>query len=123
MLGNSGVFGNALAVKDPGNAAFNVLRVANNVAGGQGVVIGTDEYEIEIVNTNSTDSTAGGDFNNTTDELIITRTSNHFPMELFNATFPDRATDSRPIQIYESNRYSSGYIHVGGLHGNRKSVN
>jgi len=41
------------------------------------------------------------DFNNTTDELIITRTSNHFPMELFNATFPTRATDSRPIRIFE----------------------
>ncbi len=39
-------------------------------------------------------------FNNTSDEIIITRTKTHFPMELFNTVFPDRATDSRPIEIF-----------------------
>lgn len=40
------------------------------------------------------------DFNNTTDEVIITKTITHFPVELFNEQFPNRATDSRPIEIY-----------------------
>ncbi len=34
------------------------------------------------------------------DELIVTKTSTHFPMELFNAVFPTKATDSRPIEIF-----------------------
>jgi hypothetical protein len=40
------------------------------------------------------------DFNDTIDELIVTRTITHFPMELFNPDFPNRATDSRPIEIF-----------------------
>ena len=40
------------------------------------------------------------DFNETTDEAIVTRTITHFPMELFNEDFPNRATDSRPIEIF-----------------------
>lgn len=40
------------------------------------------------------------DFNNTTDELIVTKTITHFPMELFNASFPNRATDVRPIEVF-----------------------
>lgn len=39
-------------------------------------------------------------FNNTTDELIVTRTITHFPVELFNNAFPNRATDSRPVEIF-----------------------
>ena len=39
-------------------------------------------------------------FNNETDELIITRTITHYPVELFNASFPNRATDSRPLEIF-----------------------
>lgn len=40
-------------------------------------------------------------FNNETDELIITRTITHYPVELFNASFPNRATDSRPVEIFK----------------------
>lgn len=40
------------------------------------------------------------DFNNAPDETIVTRTITHFPMEIFNASFPNRATDSRPIEIF-----------------------
>jgi len=40
------------------------------------------------------------DFNNTVDELIVTKSITHFPMELFNTSFPNRATDSRPIEIF-----------------------
>lgn len=39
-------------------------------------------------------------FNNESDELIITRTLTHYPMELYNSSFPNRATDVRPIEIY-----------------------
>jgi hypothetical protein len=40
------------------------------------------------------------DFNETTDELIVTRTVTHYPVELFNEVFPDRATDTRPVEIF-----------------------
>lgn len=56
-------------------------------------------------------------FNNTTDELIVTKTKTHFPMELFNATFPNRATDSRPVEIFRGStiaRTNSGTISVSG---------
>lgn len=39
-------------------------------------------------------------FNNSVDELIVTKTISHFPMELFNASFPTKATDPRPIEIF-----------------------
>lgn len=56
-------------------------------------------------------------FNNTTDELIVTKTKTHFPMELFNASFPNRATDSRPVEIFRGStiaRTNSGTISVSG---------
>jgi len=40
------------------------------------------------------------DFNNTTSELIVTKTDSYFPVELYNASFPTKATDSRPIEIF-----------------------
>lgn len=42
-------------------------------------------------------------FNNTTDEIIVTRTQSHFPVELFNDATVQcslKATDSRPIEIF-----------------------
>lgn len=39
-------------------------------------------------------------FNNENDELIITKTISHYPVELFNSSFPNRATDNRPIEIF-----------------------
>lgn len=39
-------------------------------------------------------------FNTEADELIITKTTTHYPVELFNSNFPNRATDSRPIEIF-----------------------
>ena len=39
-------------------------------------------------------------FNNSTDELIVTKTITHFPVELFNPDFPNRATDPRPVEIF-----------------------
>jgi len=38
---------------------------------------------------------------NTTDkEIIVTKTTTHYPVELYNTSFPTKATDSRPIEIY-----------------------
>ena len=57
------------------------------------------------------------DFNDTIDEIIVTRTSTHFPVELFNATFPTKATDSRPIEIFRAKTIvgtDTGTISVSG---------
>lgn len=42
------------------------------------------------------------DFNLSNDELIVTKTISHYPMELYNTSFPTKATDSRPIEIYRA---------------------
>lgn len=55
----------------PASPATNTLLLAANVASTETVTIGADVYEVEIVNTDSTDNTAGGSFNNTTDPLVV----------------------------------------------------
>jgi len=40
------------------------------------------------------------DINEGSEQLIVTKTVTHYPMELFNSNFPDRATDPRPIEIF-----------------------
>lgn len=40
------------------------------------------------------------DFNNSEDEIIITRSSTHFASELYNDSFPTKATDNRPIEVF-----------------------
>ena len=42
-------------------------------------------------------------FNDTSDELIVTRTISHAPTELYNTSFPNTATDSRPVEIFRGN--------------------
>jgi hypothetical protein len=57
------------------------------------------------------------DFNDTSDELIVTRTITHFPMELFNEDFPNRATDPRPIEVFRGKTIAgidTGTISVSG---------
>lgn len=63
-------------VYSPGLQAMAVLRVAANVADGETVVIGADTYEVDIINTDSTDDTGqvAGDFNNVTDPLTVDMT-------------------------------------------------
>jgi hypothetical protein len=39
-------------------------------------------------------------FNSSTDEIVVTKTVTHFPMELFNSNFPDDATDPRGVEIF-----------------------
>jgi len=58
-------------VQDPGRRATNVLRLASDVVSATTVTIGTDVYEIEIVNTDSTDVTAEGDFDVEEDPIVI----------------------------------------------------
>jgi hypothetical protein len=56
-------------------------------------------------------------FNNTNDELIITKTITHFPSELYNAAFPTKATDSRPVEIFRGSTIvgiDTGTISVSG---------
>lgn len=56
-------------------------------------------------------------FNNETDELIVTRTISHYPMELFNTSFPDRATDPRPVEVFRGRTIvgtDTGTISVSG---------
>jgi hypothetical protein len=38
-------------------------------------------------------------FNDVESEIIITRSISHYPTELYNTTFPTKATDSRPIEL------------------------
>lgn len=64
---------------DAGSVMRNVLRVANDVVEAQTVTIGSDVYEVEIVNTDSTDNTQGGDFNNTTNPLTVTDYTTNYP--------------------------------------------
>ncbi len=62
----------SVGVDDAGAPMRNILRVASDVISAETVTIGADVYEVEIVNTDSTDNTANGDFNNTTNPLAVT---------------------------------------------------
>ena len=56
-------------------------------------------------------------FNDQSDELVLTRTQTHFPMEIFNEDFPNRATDSRPVELYRGRTIvgsNTGTISVSG---------
>ncbi len=59
------------ATSDVGSPMRNVLRVASNVVSTETVTVGDDVYEIEIVNTDSTDDTANDNFNNITNPLVV----------------------------------------------------
>lgn len=52
-------------VLSPGTRASNVLRVAANVVEGETVTIGSDIYEVDIINTASGVNTSGGNLNTT----------------------------------------------------------
>lgn len=53
-------------------------------------------------------------FNNTEDELILTRTITHYPVELFNDQFPSKATDSRPVEILRTQTITGETTSVSG---------
>jgi hypothetical protein len=60
------------SVDDPGAREQNILELPDVVAHEDSLTIGDDVYEVEIVNTDSTDDTADGDFNNVTNPLTLT---------------------------------------------------
>jgi len=51
----------AAQLEDPGRRAVNALRLASNVASTETVTIGTDVFEVNIVNTDSTVNVSNGD--------------------------------------------------------------
>lgn len=56
-------------------------------------------------------------FNNSGEELIVTRTTSHYPVEIYNSTFPTKATDNRPIEIFRGRTITGlivGTISVSG---------
>lgn len=71
MLLNSIVKGGVAAPVHPAGGLVGVLELRANVVDGETVTIGTDVYQIDIINTDSTDNTAGGDWNNLTDPLTV----------------------------------------------------
>jgi len=64
---------------DPGVAGQSRLYVAANVADGETVTVGSDVYQFEQMDTDSTDDTAGGDFNNTTNPLTVVGFTTNYP--------------------------------------------
>jgi hypothetical protein len=56
----------------PGQKATNLLENLTSVTDGQTVTIGSDVYQVVVVNTSSGNSSAGGDFNNITSPLTVT---------------------------------------------------
>lgn len=55
----------------PGNHSWGYLSIPANVADGQNVVIGSHTFQVDIINTDSADNTANGDFANTTNPLVV----------------------------------------------------
>jgi hypothetical protein len=62
----------AYAAYSPGVKATNILRLASNIAEGETVTIGTNVYEYDVVNTDTTVNTSGGEWNNTSDPILVT---------------------------------------------------
>lgn len=66
-------------LSDAGEPGDNMLRVAADVVSAETVTIGDDVYEVEIVNTDTTDNTQGSDFDNVTDELTVADFVTNYP--------------------------------------------
>jgi len=70
---------------NPGAKALGVLRLAANIVEGETVTIGpfnsilgqqlTDVYEFDVINTDSGQNTAGGQWNNTNNPILVTFTA------------------------------------------------
>lgn len=65
------------------------------------------KVDTDVANSIALNWTQPVNFNVLNQEIIITRSITHYPCELFNDAFPDRATDSRPVEIFR------GYTIVG----------
>ena len=66
-------------LSDVGEPADNNLRVDANVASTETVTIGDDVYEVEIVNTDTTDDAQGGDFVPVTNPLPVADFVTNYP--------------------------------------------
>ena len=55
----------------PAGGLVGVLELYEDVLDGETVTIGADVYQVDIINTDSSDDTAGGFWANTTDPLIV----------------------------------------------------
>jgi len=64
---------------NPGAEAVNVLAVAADVSETETVTIGDDVYEVEIVNTDSTDNTANNNFANTNANIVLSTFTADYP--------------------------------------------
>ena len=71
LLLNSIAKGGVAAPVHPAGGLVGVLDLLEDVVDGETVTIGADTYQIDIINTDSTDNTAGGVWNNTTDPLTV----------------------------------------------------
>lgn len=80
-LADAGVTDAKLAsslAKDTGTYATGVLRASGNYADGETIVIGTDTYEIDPIQTDLGDDTQGGEWNNITDPLTVAITVGNY---------------------------------------------
>lgn len=69
----------AAAAEVPAAAAHNTLFLAADVVSAETITFGADVYEIEIVNTDSTDNTQGGDFVPLTNPLVVVDAVTNYP--------------------------------------------
>lgn len=56
-------------------------------------------------------------FNNINSDIIVTKAVSHYPVELYNPTFPTKSTDSRPIELFRGKTIvglDTGTISVSG---------
>ncbi len=71
MLLNCIAKGGVAAPVHPAGGLVGVLELRSDVANGESVTIGSDVYRVDVIATDSTDLTAGGVWNNTTDPLVV----------------------------------------------------
>ncbi len=58
-----------------GERAWGILRVAADVVNGETVVIGSDTWEVDVINSDSGIDTASSEFDNTDDPIVVTVTA------------------------------------------------
>lgn len=71
MLLNAIAKGGVSVPVHPAGGLIGKLDLVTTVANGEAVTIGAETYQIDVINTDSTDNTAGGSWNNVTDPLTV----------------------------------------------------
>lgn len=62
---------NSYVARFEGMKAFGIIRIEADIVEAETITIGSEIYEFEVVNTDSSDTTADGDWNNTDDPLSV----------------------------------------------------